>query len=159
MIITLTLSIICAVLLVAFLFFLFMKALHRADVYEFKDFHKTDVPYITLEVQGIPLNLLVDTGCGISILQAGVAEMLSHEKSLREVDLEALTSDSLSAEVISVPITLGKQTITEDFALYDKDNFANFQSHYGITLHGLLGTEFFEKTGCCIDYSRHALII
>jgi hypothetical protein len=73
--------------------------------------------------------------------------------------MSALTSDSLATNVVSIPITFGKEQIVEDFALYDGEDIADFRTRYGIALHGLIGNEFMEKTGCKIDFTKHALII
>ena len=125
---------------------------------KFQNFHKTDIPYITLDVQGIPLNLIVDTGCGISIISRQAAKKLSFEESPRKISLSALTSDSLKEPaVVVIPITVDNRQVYEDFVVYDNNDIANFQSNYGITIHGLLGNEFFQNTDCKIDYNNHTV--
>ena len=128
-------------------------------IFLFQNENKTDIKYITIDIQGQQLNLLVDTGCGISIIRSDVAVTLEHSSSPRKINLQALTSDSIASNVVSIPLTLGNKEITEDFALYDESDIANFEALYGITLHGILGAEFFEKTNCKIDYKKHCLII
>lgn len=147
-------------LIIALLVVLFKYAYSRPSaIFLFQNENKTDVKYITIGIQDQQLNLLVDTGCGISIISSKVAATLKHQKSPRKINLSALTPDSLASNVVSIPIVLGNKTITEDFALYDEDDIANFEALYGITLHGILGAEFFEKTNCKIDYKKHCLII
>jgi len=140
-------------------YFLIKNAINNTRVFPFQDYGKTDIPYITLDVQGVPLNMIVDTGCGISILLRNMVDKLPHENSPRQISMSALTSDSLATNVVSIPISFGKEQIVEDFALYDGEDIADFRTRYGIALHGLIGNEFMEKTGCKIDFTKHALII
>lgn len=147
-------------LIIVLVVVLFKYAYNKPSaIYLFQNDDKTDIKYITLDVQGQQLNLLVDTGCGISIIRSDVAEALEHNKSPRKISLQALTPDSLASNVVSIPITVGNKSIIEDFALYGESDIANFEVLYGITLHGILGAEFFEKTNCKIDYKKHCLII
>ena len=124
---------------------------------KFQNFHKTDIPYITIDVQGKPLNMIVDTGCGMSLITKDAVKGLSVEKSPRKVGLSALTSDAIVPDVVVIPITIDGKQVCEDFAVYDEDDIANFQKLYGITIHGLLGNEFFQITDCVIDYSTHTV--
>lgn len=126
--------------------------------YEFQHFNRVDIPYITIDIQGNLLNMIVDTGCGISIIRKDVLSELEYETSPRNLSLAALTSDSLSSNTVSIPFNIGKKEFTEDFVVYPETDLANFQSQYGITMHGLLGTEFFKATKCQIDFVNHSVI-
>ena len=128
-------------------------------VFQFQDFDKADIPYIAMEVQGIMLNFIVDTGCGVSLISKSVLDSISYEDSVRQVQLEALTPDSLHSGMVTIPITINGEQLEEDFVLYDKDDIANFQAHYGIIIHGILGNAFLDKTGCKIDYKKHTVTI
>lgn len=129
---------------------------HRQK-YSFMNFDRVDIPYITINIQGISLNMIVDTGCGISIISAEVLKSLSHTASPRAISLEALTSDSLSSRTVTIPMKIGNKTLQEDFVVYDAKDIANFQANYGIPIHGLLGSEFFDKVKCHIDYYKHTV--
>lgn len=128
-----------------------------SSTYLFQNYGKTDVPYITIDIQGIPVNMLVDTGCGVSILSKDIIDQLSYERSKRKINLEALTSESIPTDTVSIAFNVGKKEVCEDFVVYDKPDIANFQANYGIVLHGLLGNEFLEKTGCKINYKNHSI--
>lgn len=133
--------------------------LNTGTHYLFQDFSKTDVPYIHLDIQGQTLNMLVDTGCAVSIIRKDVVDELQHEKSPRKISLESLTPDSLATEVVSIPFKIGTQEVKEDFAVYDEKDIANFGILYGVDLHGILGGEFLQKTNCKIDYKKNILIV
>ena len=135
------------------------KMFNRSYVVPFQDYGKVDVPYITIDVQGTPFNFLVDTGCGVSIISKYFLDGINYSESKRKVDLMALTPDTLNGGMVTIPLTIKGKVITEDFVVYDKQDIANFQAHYGITIHGILGNEFLEKTGCKIDYKNHKVIV
>ena len=135
------------------------KTVNKSFILPFQNYDVTDIPYITLEIQGFLLNFLVDTGCGVSIILKDVLENIDYSESSRKVQLEALTSDSLHADMVTIPITVNSKHIVEDFVVYDKQDIANFSVHYGITIHGILGNEFLDKTGCQIDYKNHIVVI
>ena len=135
------------------------KLVNKSCILPFQNYDDTDIPYITLEIQGFQLNFLVDTGCGVSIILNSVLQNIEYTESSRKVQLEALTSDSLHAGMVTIPININGKHIEEDFVLYDKQDIANFNVHYGITIHGILGNEFLDKTGCQIDYKNHIVVI
>ena len=135
------------------------KTVNKSYILPFQNYDVTDIPYITLEIQGFLLNFLVDTGCGVSIILKDVLENIDYSESSRKVQLEALTSDSLHAGMVTIPINVNSKHIVEDFVVYDKQDIANFSVHYGITIHGILGNEFLDKTGCQIDYKNHIVVI
>lgn len=129
--------------------------------FDFQNFGVTDIPYITLNIQGNLMNMIVDTGCGISMLVVpALKEMeLLYKKSSKRVALSAITNDKVNAGAITVDFNIGKKKVTEDFYLQDYEDFGNFQKMYGITVHGLLGTSFFDNNNCRIDYKNHRLIV
>lgn len=135
------------------------NVLGQSDTLLFNDFPRTDVPYVTINVQGIPLNMIVDTGCGISIISKDALEYLEYEKSPRKIQLNSLTPDSLSTEVVTIPFNIGNKSVKEDFAVYSQKDIACFGANYGVVMHGLLGNEFFAKTQCKIDFKKNSLII
>ena len=126
---------------------------------KFQNFHKVDVPYITVDVQGVPLNMIVDTGCGISLISRSVLKSIPYEKSPRHINLSALTTDSVESGAVVIPVTVDDKVVKGDFGIIDEDDIANFQKFYGITIHGLLGSEFFQETDCVIDYNAHTVTL
>lgn len=133
--------------------------LGQSDTLLFNNFPRTDVPYVTINVQGLSLNMIVDTGCGISIISKDALNNLKYEESPRKIHLNSLTPDSLASEVVTIPLNVGSKSIKEDFAVYSQKDIACFGANYGVIMHGLLGNEFFAKTKCKIDFKKNSLII
>ena len=139
--ITYILLILWALFIVAVLTVLFQKI----SAFEFKDFEETEIPYITMDIQGNMFNMIVDTGCAVSMLNIPAINKceLLYQKTNKEVSLAALTDDSLESKAINVKFNIGK----------------NFNKWHNIEIHGLLGSSFFDKNNCKIDYGNHSLTI
>lgn len=156
------------ILFLVWLLFLLVVLAHliklRLDygAYPFQNYGEVDIPYITLDIQGNLFNMIVDTGCGVSIINEpalnGCDELL-YKESKKKVSLSAITSDSVESKGITVSFNIGKKTVTEDFFIHNTEDFGNFSKLYGIEIHGLLGSSFFDANNCKIDYKKHCLII
>ena len=131
----------------------------RKTVLWFQNYGKVDIPYVVIDIQGIPFNMIVDTGCGVSIISSETLQMLDFKESQRKISLSAITDDAIKSGVVTVPIEISGKTMDEDFAIYPKTNIGNFNVMYGITIHGILGNEFLDRRNAKIDYSKHAIII
>lgn len=155
--ITYILLILWALFIVAVLTILFQKI----SAFEFKDFEDTEIPYITMDIQGNMFNMIVDTGCAVSMLNIPAINKceLLYQKTDKEVSLAALTDDSLESKAINVKFNIGKKEVSEDFYLQNHEDFANFNKWHNIEIHGLLGSSFFDKNNCKIDYGNHSLTI
>lgn len=118
---------------------------------------KSDIPYITIDIQGNQLNMIVDSGAGVSMVTEDALSFLEYYETEREVTLQGLVNESTPPKMVSIPINVKGNEVVEDFIRIQADDFAGFGRKYGVTIHGLLGNEFFEKTGCVIDYKNHSV--
>lgn len=132
---------------------------HKKYSYLFMDWEKVDMPYITIDIQGNKFNMIVDSGASLSIIRKDAVDMLSsYEYIPRVVNLSAITDDSVRSNVISVPINIGDKEVKTDFVIYGGDDIAGFGSKCGVTIHGILGVEFFKKTKGKIDFNTQSVI-
>ena len=118
---------------------------------------KSDIPYITIDIQGNILNMIVDSGAGVSLITEEALTFLSFEESDREVTLQGIVNESTPPKMVTIPISVKGREVKEDFIRIQADDLAGFGKKYGVIIHGLLGNEFFEKTGCIIDYKNHSV--
>ena len=133
----------------------------QGEFYEFQKHDIVDIPYVTIEIQGHSLNMIVDTGCGSSILHKPAAESLGiqYTESNKRTTLSALTHETIDMKNVFVDYELNGEKVRDEFILYDADAFGNFDVMYGITIHGLLGTDFFNAHKCAVDFKTHKLKI
>lgn len=121
----------------------------------FQGLENKDIPYITIIIQGQELNMLVDSCAGVSIISASILDNLSYKDCDRKVCMSALTGESISSKMVTISVPINDREVEEDFLVHSNDDIGNFKKLYGIQIHGILGNEFFEKTGCKIDYRNH----
>ena len=133
------------------------KLSNHSQVYSFSLTSKVDIPYITIDIQGQLLNMIIDTGCGVSIISAKALALIKHDDSSRKINLQAVTQEELPSDMVTIPFTINGKDISEDFVVYSADDFGNFEANSGITMHGLLGNEFLERTKCRINYLEHTI--
>ena len=119
---------------------------------------KTDIPYITIEVQGHQLNMITDSAAAVSIIRKDALEMLTTEQSSRKISLSAITNDSVSSQVVTIPIIIRGKEFKTDFLVYEGSDIADFGNKYGVVIHGLLGVEFFRKTKGMVDFNKQSIV-
>ena len=137
------------------------KTYVKGTQYGFQKYGPIDIPYVILNIQGHSLNMIVDSGCGTSILNKPAIDKfnLTYEKLNKGYSLSALTEESVNAGCILVEYKLNEENVVDEFSVYDTPDFGNFIQMYGIEIHGLLGTSFFDAHKCTIDFKEHCLII
>lgn len=134
---------------------------NRGMTLDLIDFDRIQMPYVTLSIQDNLMNFIIDTACGISVLNKQAIDdiELLYRVSGRKVGLSGITDK----EVVSVPITvefeLNKKHVQEDFFIHDVEDFANFKAWHDVTIHGLLGNSFLDEHNCKIDFKKHKLTI
>ena len=133
-----------------------LMAAYTAAKYSFQSWEKSDLPFITIDVQGHKLNMITDSAAAVSIIRKDVLKNLSYEPNSRSINLAALTDDSVSSEVVAIPININGKEIKTDFVVYDSDDIACFKKH-GIIMDGLLGVEFFKATKGRIDFQNQTV--
>lgn len=141
------------VLIVAILSFVAKNYINSTTKYSFQSWEKSDLPFITLDVQGKSLNMITDSAAAVSIIRRDSLQNLSYEPSSRNVALSALTDESVNSEVVVIPINIKGKEIKTDFVVYNGDDIACFRKH-GIIMDGLLGVEFFKATKGLIDFNN-----
>lgn len=144
-------------LIIVILSMIVRKCLSRVYVYPFQNYGKSDIPYIIIEIQGKQFNMIVDTGCGVSIICKSTLEQLDYTDSLRKISMHAITSDSIDSNTVTIPIKIGNTEFNSDFVITDEEDFGNYQKTLGITMHGLIGNEFLDAVDCIIDYKNHTV--
>ena len=136
--------------------FIARKHVNTAAKYSFQSWEKSDLPFITIDVQGHKLNMITDSAAAVSIIRKDVLKNLSYEPNSRSISLAALTDESVNSEVVAIPIDVNGKEVKTDFVVYDSDDIACFKRH-GIIIDGLLGVEFFKATKGLIDFKNQTI--
>ena len=106
-----------------------------------------------LEVGGVPANLLVDTGASHSVLKWSEALQEKLDIQPTTVSLVSVTGDPLPViGEAKVPFESRGIKVGEIMCIIVDKGF-NFN------LAGIVGTDFFNRAGCVIDYAKGVLVI
>ena len=132
------------------------KHVDKTAKYSFQSWEKSDLPFISIDVQGHLLNMITDSAAAVSIIRKDSLQGLQYEPSSRSVNLAALTDESVNSSVVAIPISVNGKEIKTDFVVYDSDDIACFRKH-GIIMDGLLGVEFFKATKGMIDFQNQTV--
>ena len=143
-------------LVVFLLFYAAKKHINSSAKYSFQSWEKSDLPFITIDVQGHSLNMITDSAAAVSIIRRDSLENLNYEPSSRNISLAALTEESVNSEVVAISINVNGKEVKTDFVVYDGDDIACFRKH-GIIMDGLLGVEFFKATKGMIDFQNQTV--
>lgn len=125
--------------------------------YPFQNWEKSDIPYITIDVQGHQLNMIADSGGSMCIIRKDVLNEIDYKPSTRAVEMRALTNEGLPSEIVTIPITINGKEFDTDFIVYDLDDIGGFKYKCGVEMHGLLGVEFFKATGGIVDFNNQTV--
>lgn len=118
----------------------------------------TNLPVVTFFCKGKKLNFVLDSGATHSVINTSVVEDLA-------LDVEKFTDfDGIGINTASGSILLNsyvrmslqydnKRIFDETLLVIDMtEQFNNTKQSTGVTLHGLLGSDFFSKNKFIIDY-------
>lgn len=114
-----------------------------------------DLPIITFYNNNKKINLLLDTGANLSIINKGVLPQYTHT----EIEGSGTTSgiDGVSREVSFASLNLyyGDKKFEETFQVLDMQSAIDkIKTTTGVTMMGILGNNFFKKYRYVLDFDK-----
>lgn len=119
----------------------------------FNSDYQVNMIYIQCVCVDKKLRFMIDTGCSNSVIKEESLNGLPHKKYRRELEQYGLMGNTFTGKLRGMKIEIAKHP----FELYcwavgDETNIP-------IGFDGLLGSDFFNKYGWCIDYKNKCIII
>lgn len=115
----------------------------------------TGFPVITFENNGVVINMILDTGSSASIIDATLLSNLKHEVLEADTHIFGLSGTTKDGTYAKVPLTYKSKTYTINMAVIDmSDTFSKMKEHFGLSIHGILGTDFFSKYKYVLDFDK-----
>lgn len=115
----------------------------------------TDLPIITFYIKDKKCNFLLDTGANLSVINNKVLSSITHEKTSITGNVYGLEGNRQSVEYVNVVLTYKDKDYPETVQALDMSAaFANIKKESGVTLHGILGNQFFQKYKYVIDFNE-----
>ena len=120
----------------------------------------SSMPFIKVKHNNITFNLVIDTGCTISCIDNNILDLLLHRTTNECVEGLIFANGNTSdvVPIVELPITIGDQEYIEQFNAVDfKDMSQQVKDNFGITVRGLLGSEFLYKHSLILDFDKHLI--
>lgn len=117
----------------------------------------TKIPYVTVKHNNIEFNFIIDSGCTISCIDENVLDLLLHDNTGMKSDGIIFANGDGTEEnnIIRLSFDLGNKTFTEQFNAVDFYNMTKqVKDNFGITVRGLLGSEFLYNNKLILDFDK-----
>lgn len=115
----------------------------------------TELPIITFYNDNIKLNFLLDSGSNLSHINASVVQELKDIKTEKtEISVVGFSGKANFQEFCTIKINNKNNEYEEKFLIADlEDSFNAIKQESGVTIHGILGNQFFEKYKYVLDFA------
>lgn len=118
----------------------------------------TNLPIITAYTEYGKLNLLLDTGSTDCIINSNVLQSKYPNLQLSEYG-ECITANGNVPinGTVSINLTVQNKQLNSEFIILKLDEqFDIIKKEEGVTIHGILGVNFFEKYKYIIDFNSNS---
>lgn len=131
----------------------------RNTLYDKISFRETmdlcELPIITFVNNEIKLNFILDTGANASVINREILPKLSCEKSQKQGNIYGLEGKRQSVDFITMGISYKNKEFKEEFQVLDMNPiFNNLKADYGINVHGILSSTFFQKYKYVLNFDE-----
>ena len=129
------------------------------ELIKFED-SKTSIPFIKVKHNNITFNLVIDTGCTVSCIDENILDLLLYKTTNNYTDglISAEGCNDNKVPIVEMPITIGDQDYIEQFNVVDFKAMAQqVKDSFGLTIRGLLGSEFLYKHSLILDFDKHLI--
>jgi len=137
----------------------FVDLCRSKNSYDRMSFRETmalcELPIVTFINNGRKLNFLLDTGASKSVIHSGALEGLNYKSCNRSGDIYGMDGKRQDASFISMSIGYKGREYDEEFQSIDMTApFNNLKSDFGVNLHGILSSTFFQKYRYVLNFEE-----
>ena len=114
-----------------------------------------DLPIVTFINNGNKFNFLLDTGASKSVINTEVLQSMSYKEANISGNVYGLDGKKYETSYVNVPLNYRGKEYEEEFQVLDMSApFGNLKNDFGINVHGILSSSFFEKYRYILDYNE-----
>ena len=115
----------------------------------------TGLPIVSFLNNDQIVNLVLDTGSNTNLIDEQVLSTLSYKKSELKNTVIGIAGESEESNYILIPLSYKNKTFdTVCIATNMSATISAFKEEYGVTIHGVLGTNFFTKYKYILDFNE-----
>lgn len=148
-------NIILILLIVLILWYKYYNATHINSISFKESLDLTNLPIITFYVGKSKYNFLLDTGASLSVINKDIINVIEHSKSKETSTIYGMEGNTVEAECVDICLYYNEHKFEDLFQVVDLSGaFANMKMKYGVTLHGILSSSFFQKYKYVLDFDK-----
>ena len=116
-----------------------------------------ELPIITLYQDSKKYNFLLDTGSSCCMINESVLNTLKYQKNDKTFNVTGIEGIKVNeCQTCDIKLYYDTKEYDANFIIKNMtDAFASIKNDTGVTLHGILGNDFFEKYKYVIDFKEY----
>lgn len=120
-----------------------------------ESFQLTRLPILCFKNNGKPVNMILDSGSTDCIIDKTSLSQFEYEPSDQQGDVVGIQSVSEVGNYVFLPLTYKERTFEiECLAVDMTTTLKEIKDTYGVTIHGVVGTDFFSKYKYILDFNE-----
>ena len=114
-----------------------------------------ELPVVTFYNGGRKLNFLLDTGANLCIINSNILNSLDYKNSEVKGAIYGMEGNTIYVDYISMEFTYKNKSYKSTFQVVDmQEAFDKVKQESGVTIHGILGSKFFEEYKYILDFKE-----
>lgn len=115
----------------------------------------TELPIVTFYNGSTKLNFLLDTGANLCVINSRIIDSLNYKKLDEKGSVFGMEGNSVDIDYISMDFTYNNKSYSSSFQVVDmQEAFDRIKQESGVTVHGILGSKFFEEYKYVLDFKE-----
>ena len=111
------------------------------------------LPIVTFRNNNKRFNFLLDTGASTSIINKSILSELVYKDTKMGGTVFGMEGNQVEAPLVYIELTYKDKQYDDTFQCVDMTTaFDNVKQEYGVTIHGILSSHFFEKYKYILDF-------
>lgn len=128
----------------------------RQEAISFRQgFELTELPVITLWQGDKKYNFLLDTGSNNSVIDSNVLKHMEYEKIEKSTSFCGVEGISKTLPICRITVSYKDKKYPYEYVINDmKEVFGSIKKETGVTLHGIIGSKFFNQFKYILDFEE-----
>lgn len=115
----------------------------------------TGFPVVTFTNNDRIFNFLLDTGSNVSLIDESVLPCMKYEEDESKMDLYGLDGIERTGKIVVSYLTYEEISYKANFVVTNLGpTFTQIKNEHGVTLHGILGSDFFKAYKYILDFNK-----
>lgn len=114
-----------------------------------------DLPIITFKVGNEKLNFMLDSGANLSVINETILPNIEHILTNKIGTIFGMEGNIQKVRYAKLTLQYKNSIYTDEMQVLNMDNsFSNLKKESGVTVHGILGNNFFQKYKYVLDFKE-----